>query len=405
MRRWIAAVAAVASVALSATALAQNPNLRPMVGEGRLGGGQEVWGDNAVAGGPNQYSDCPGWYSDQPTGRFTYNGDGRYVAVMAASEQVNLTLLIQEPSGQFYCIDDADGFDPALFFTTSRAGAYNVWVGTYGQSNAGTYTVSFVAALFPNNDGSVPLASDYTAGGGYSPPPVAQAPRRGGRNPVVQSSGPAVGPRTGGYVDPSAALRAVGAISDQEWQLTRSSVLLDRVVSASSPQALLAAADQGDADAQALVGRAYDGGAAGFPDDPFTSAAYYQAAAEQGQVMAINNLGFMYDIGRGVPEDPVTAAYYFAVAADLGSAFGQSNLASMYVDGRGVEQSDAEAFRLYRLASDRGHPPAQAGLAWMYQNGRGVRMNMDEAVRLYRIAARAGDEQAIEALSQMGLSW
>jgi TPR repeat protein len=197
----------------------------------------------------------------------------------------------------------------------------------------------------------------------------------------------------------------LGGITQREWQTISSSVLLDRVVYASSPESLLAAADQGDADAQALVGRAYDAGLAGFPEDPNTGAAYYQAAAEQGQMMAINNLGFLYDIGRGVPEDPVTAALYFAMAADLGSAFGQSNLASMYVDGRGVNQDDAEALRLYRLAVAQGHPPAQAGLAWMYQNGRGTRVNINEAVRLYRLAAQAGDEQAIQALSDLGVNW
>jgi TPR repeat protein len=383
--------------------------MRPLAAEGRLGGGEEVWGDTATAGGGYQVSGCPGWYADQPTGRFTYNGDGRYVAVMAASVDVDLTLLVLDPNGQYYCIDDADGLDPALFFDNTRAGTYTIWIGTYSQSAAGAYSVSFVAALFPYEDGSVPLATQYAAGGGYAPPPVAQAPRSNGRNPVVRSGSNSCGSPRGvsprGYADPNAALRALGAIPDSEWQLTRSSELLDRVVYASSAESLLAAADQGDADAQALVGRAYDGGLAGFPEDPYTGVAYYQAAAEQGQVMAINNLGFLYDIGRGVNEDPVTAAYYFAVAADLGSAFGQSNLASMYLDGRGVQQNDAEAFRLYSLSAARGHPPAQSGLAWMHQNGRGTRVNMDEAVRLYRIAARAGDDQAIEALNEMGLNW
>ena len=69
------------------------------------------------------------------------------------------------------------------------------------------------------------------------------------------------------------------------------------------------AADQGDADAQTLLGRMYRKGR-GVPQDYTQAVHWFRRGAQQGNVKAQFNLGFMYDNGQGVPQD-------YAQAPDL----------------------------------------------------------------------------------------
>ena len=51
-----------------------------------------------------------------------------------------------------------------------------------------------------------------------------------------------------------------------------------------------------------------------------------KAAAEQGDAVAQNNLGYMYDNGYGVPENDAEAIKWYRKAADQGHANAQYNL-------------------------------------------------------------------------------
>jgi uncharacterized protein len=55
--------------------------------------------------------------------------------------------------------------------------------------------------------------------------------------------------------------------------------------------------------------------------------------ADQGDALAQNLLGDMYDRGRGVPQDEVEAVRWYHRAADQGLAIAQSNLGNMYSAG------------------------------------------------------------------------
>jgi|TARA_B110000967_G_scaffold6241_1_gene6254 TPR repeat protein len=67
------------------------------------------------------------------------------------------------------------------------------------------------------------------------------------------------------------------------------------------------------------------------------------AAAKQGDADAQFNLGIMYDIGEGVPENNAEAVKWYRKAADQGHAKAQFNLGLMYNNGEGVPENDAEA--------------------------------------------------------------
>lgn len=78
----------------------------------------------------------------------------------------------------------------------------------------------------------------------------------------------------------------------------------------------LPTAEQGDADAQTLVGEIYERGLGGEPN--FAAAAqWYRRAAEQGNARAQFNLGTLYEQGLGVEPDKLAALNWYRQASGL----------------------------------------------------------------------------------------
>lgn len=90
-----------------------------------------------------------------------------------------------------------------------------------------------------------------------------------------------------------------------------------------------------------------------------------------------------------------------AILAKQGFAPAQNELGTLYQLGKGVKQNNAEAVRLYRLSAAQGLRDAQANLAWMYEKGQGVPKNLALAKRYYRLAAAGGDQIAAARLSEL----
>jgi Sel1 repeat-containing protein len=86
---------------------------------------------------------------------------------------------------------------------------------------------------------------------------------------------------------------------------------------------------------------------------------WLRLAAEQGNAVAQNNLGFMYGNGRGVPRDDAQAVEWYRHSADQRNAFGQAALGWMYMAGRGVPKDPVLAYMWYSLAIKQ-----QPGLEW-----------------------------------------
>jgi len=78
----------------------------------------------------------------------------------------------------------------------------------------------------------------------------------------------------------------------------------------------LEAAEQGDADAQSMLGYLYENGR-GVPQDYAQAAAWYRKAAEQGNVKAQYGLGGLYRYGLGVPQDYAEACFWSDIANAL----------------------------------------------------------------------------------------
>ena len=74
------------------------------------------------------------------------------------------------------------------------------------------------------------------------------------------------------------------------------------------------AAEQGDADAQILLGITYYYGQ-GVTQDYAEAVKWYRKAAEQGNPYAQNHLGVMYERNKGVPQDYIEAHKWYNLAA------------------------------------------------------------------------------------------
>jgi uncharacterized protein len=112
------------------------------------------------------------------------------------------------------------------------------------------------------------------------------------------------------------------------------------------------AAEQGQSDAQVMLGNMYFAGQ-GIPQDYVQALMWVRKAAEQGQSDAQVMLGSMYENGRGVPQDYVQAATWFRKAAEQGKAIAYLSLGLMYAAGRGVPQDFIQAHVWLNLAAAR----------------------------------------------------
>ena len=79
-----------------------------------------------------------------------------------------------------------------------------------------------------------------------------------------------------------------------------------------------------------------------------------ETRAENGDVDAQDLLGYAYDTGRGVKQDYIKAFEWREKAAEQGDAISQFSLGWMYANGEGVNQDYAKAKGWYKQACDNG---------------------------------------------------
>ena len=152
-------------------------------------------------------------------------------------------------------------------------------------------------------------------------------------------------------------------------------------------------AEQGDAEAQTVLGLMYANGE-GVPEDARQAEYWWRKAAAQGLAEAQFNLGSMYANGESIPEDDIQAAYWWRKAAEQGFAEAQFNLGNMYAKGEGVPEDDVQAAYWWRKAAEQGVAAAQFNLGYRYAKGEGVPEDDRQAVFWYRKAAEQGLAEA-----------
>ena len=119
--------------------------------------------------------------------------------------------------------------------------------------------------------------------------------------------------------------------------------------------ALQKAAERGDAEAQVILGRMYDG------QNYAKAVEWYRKAAEQGNADAQLSLGWMYMLGRGVPRSETDALEWFKKSAEQGNATAQYTLGITYNNAK----DRAQARKWFEKAAAQGHVLAKQALEEM----------------------------------------
>ena len=101
-----------------------------------------------------------------------------------------------------------------------------------------------------------------------------------------------------------------------------------------------------------LADEMQDGQAAYDRGDYAAALSLWRPLAEQGSARAQNNVGVLYENGKGVPQDVVEAVKWYRLAAEQGYAGAQNNLGLIYAIGRGgVPQDPLHAYMWFSLAA------------------------------------------------------
>lgn len=122
-------------------------------------------------------------------------------------------------------------------------------------------------------------------------------------------------------------------------------------------------------------------------------------AAEQGNADAQLILGLCYYNGDGVWQNYEEAFLCFKKAANQGNAEAQYFLGLFYEKGIGVAKNEAKAVEWYQKAAEQGD--AIAHLGEMYEKGQGVNQNYNKALELYNQAFENGFENAKEGIDRV----
>ena len=148
-------------------------------------------------------------------------------------------------------------------------------------------------------------------------------------------------------------------------------------------------AEQGDAEANYLLGICYKNGK-GVEQSYTAAAAWYMRAAEKGHTQAQCTLGDCFRDGKGVPQSDKDAAEWYTKAAEEGDPDEQYNLGTCYWTGKGVQRSKTKAFTLWQMAAEQGISEAQYSIGNCYFTADHVKQSYTDAARLFKEAAEQG---------------
>lgn len=128
---------------------------------------------------------------------------------------------------------------------------------------------------------------------------------------------------------------------------------------------------------------------------------WYNRAARKGHVMAMNNLGVIYDMGRGIKADKKLAFDWFLRAAEGGNSVAMSNVGLFYRYGRAGTKNEKRALSWYLKSAEKGYSRAMYEAGLMYEYGRGTDKSYASALYWYRKSAEKNYKSAMRALGRM----
>ena len=160
-------------------------------------------------------------------------------------------------------------------------------------------------------------------------------------------------------------------------------------------------AEQGNPEAQYLLGHMLDVGLGTNPDAP-SALGWFLKAAEQGHQEAALRAGLAYLQGRGVDPNPEKGVAFLEQAAAFGHHPAELALGKALLLGALGEGHGAEAVRWLACAADGGDGEAAEILGVILANGTPeIARDLPRAVRYLQRAKKAGRATAAQLLTQL----
>lgn len=156
---------------------------------------------------------------------------------------------------------------------------------------------------------------------------------------------------------------------------------------------LLQAANDDNSNAQNELGFLYQEGR-GVNKNYEAALKWYSKSAEQGNTEAIKNKARMHHLGMGMEPDYEKAFLLYSQAARLGNAHAISNIGNLFHEGKGVQQDYAKAMEWYLKAADKDFSIAISNIAFMYKLGEGVEQSYEQAMQWFLKAANQNNANA-----------
>jgi TPR repeat protein len=132
---------------------------------------------------------------------------------------------------------------------------------------------------------------------------------------------------------------------------------------------------------------------------------YFELAAQRGRGSAMTLYGWVLSNQPSAGEkDFAEALNWYRKGANAGDLFAQNNLGEMFERGRGTRRDDKQARQWYGRAAEAGFGPGQFNYARLLLSGVGGPRDKDGAVQWLQKAERNGVAQAKAALAQITAS-
>ncbi|UZO18143.1 uncharacterized protein OCT59_009463 [Rhizophagus irregularis] len=128
---------------------------------------------------------------------------------------------------------------------------------------------------------------------------------------------------------------------------------------------------------------------------------WYQKATNNGNIIAIHDLGTCYKDGIGVKKNYNKAFELFNQSAKGGYSVGIMMLGYCYNNGIGTDIDKQKAFELYQKSANLENKVAQYNLGNMYEYGDGITKDIDRAIYWYKKSANQGDPDAQNRLNRL----
>lgn len=146
------------------------------------------------------------------------------------------------------------------------------------------------------------------------------------------------------------------------------------------------AAEKGNGIAANWLGWCYQSGN-GIEKDEVKAFEYYKRGSELGNINADANLGYCYHLGIGTPIDSEKAVIYYLKGAKENITFAQVNLANIYYEGLVGFPNYEEAFKWYYKGAQGNNNYAQYKAGEMLINGLGTTIDILNGLNLLKQSA------------------